>query len=273
MAFKHILAYVDNDAECGARLRYAADLAALFEARLTGLYARRLLTVPSYAAVHIPAPVLADYEEVSEGMARDAQTAFEKMCGGEGVACEWRPLEGFVPDAIARAAQCTDLVILPQTSDDGADLNETYSTDSALLKAAAPVLIVPYAGRFQVPAEHVVIAWNNSRESGRAVREALPLLHKAQRITVLSIAPPEREELLGADLGAYLSHHDLQVELKQIPPGDCSTADALLSCIADNAGDLLVMGGYGRSRLLETVLGGTTREILAHMTVPVFMTH
>ncbi|MDH3713211.1 MAG: universal stress protein [Gammaproteobacteria bacterium] len=273
MAFKHILAYVDNDAECSARLQYAVDFAALFDARLTGLYARRLLTVPSYAAVHIPAPVLADYEEVSERMARDAKAAFEQLAGGEGIACEWRLLEGFVPDAIARAAQCTDLVVLPQTADNEADLNETYSTDSVLLKAAAPVLVIPYAGRFQVPAEHVVIAWNNSREAGRAVREALPLLHKSQRITVLSIAEPEREELLGADLGAYLAHHDLQVELKQIPAGDCSTADALLSCIADNTGDLLVMGGYGRSRLLETVLGGTTREILAHMTVPVLMSH
>ena len=273
MAFKHILAYVDSDAECAARLRYAADLAALFDARLTGLYARRMLTVPSYAAVHIPAPVLADYQAISDGMAHAAKAAFEQVTRGEGLSSEWRWLEGFVPDAIARVAQCTDLVVLPQTGDNDADLNETYSIDTALLKAAAPVLVMPYAGHFEVPAEHIVIAWNNSREAGRAVREALPLLHKAKKITVLSIIQPDSAELIGADLGAYLSHHNLQVELKQIPAGEISTSDALLSCVADTAGDMLVMGAYGRSRLMETVLGGATRGILAHMTVPVFMSH
>jgi len=227
MAFKHILAYVDNDAECRARLRYAAELAALFEARLTGLYSRRLLTIPSYAAVHIPAPVLSDYEEISDSMAVDARAAFEKLTSGESVASDWRLLEGFLPDAIARAAQCADLVILPQTGDNEADLNETYSADSALLKAAAPVLVVPYAGKFEVPAQHAVIAWNNSRESGRAVREALPLLHKAKSMTVLSVVDPDRDELVGADVGAYLAHHGLQVELKQIPGHDIGTADVV----------------------------------------------
>ena len=273
MAFKHILVYLDNDAECSARMSYAVDLALSFDARLAGMYARRMLTVPSYAAVHIPAPVLADYEAISDGLASDAKAAFEQLTGREGLSSEWRLLDGFVPDAIARAAHCTDLVVLPQTGDNEADLNETYSTDSSLLRAAAPVLIVPYAGHFTVPAAHVVIAWNNSREAGRAVREALPLLHKASKITVLSITEPDREELTGADLGAYLAHHNLQVELKQIPAGEVSTSDALLSSVADNAGDLLVMGGYGRSRLMETVLGGATRGILAHMTVPVLMSH
>lgn len=273
MAFKHMLAYVDNDAECAARLRYAVEFASLFDARLTGLYARRMLTVPSYAAVHIPAPVLADYESISDGMVSDARAAFDKATGDAGLSSEWRQLEGFVPDAIARAAQCTDLVVLPQTGDNEADLNETYSTDSALLRAAAPVLVVPYVGKFRPPAAHVVVAWNNSREAGRAVREALPLLHKAERITILSVSTHGQEELIGADLGAYLAHHNLEVELKQIPAGDIDTADALLSSVADDAADMLVMGAYGRSRLLETVLGGATRDILAHMTVPVFMSH
>ncbi len=90
---------------------------------------------------------------------------------------------------------------------------------------------------------------------------------------MLSINAPDRGEFVGADLGAYLAHHNLDVEVKQMPAGDCSPADALLSYIADEAGDLIVMGGYGRLRILETVLGGTTREILAHMTAPTFMAH
>lgn len=273
MAFKHILVYVDNDAECAERLRYTAELAALFDARMVGLYARRLLTMPSYAAVHIPAPVLADYDEVSEGLAGEAQALFEQAARAGNVSGEWSPLTGYLPDAIARATCCSDLLVLPQTAGNQADLNETHSTDSTLLKAAAPVLIVPYAGRFQLPAKHVIVAWNNSREAGRAVRGALPLLHRAQRITVLSITGPGQEEIIGADLGAYLAHHNLNVVVKQVPAGDCSASDALLSFVADEGGDLIVMGGYGRSRFMETVLGGTTREILEHMTAPVFMAH
>ena len=77
----------------------------------------------------------------------------------------------------------------------------------------------------------------------------------------------------GADIGLHLARHGVKVEVQRIEGRDIDVANALLSHLADQSADLLVMGAYGHSRLREFVLGGTTRTILAEMTVPMLMSH
>jgi nucleotide-binding universal stress UspA family protein len=74
-------------------------------------------------------------------------------------------------------------------------------------------------------------------------------------------------------MGEHLARHGLNVEIKRLVSPDVDIADTILSYAADAAADLIVMGGYGHSRLREFVLGGTTRGILATMTVPTVMSH
>jgi nucleotide-binding universal stress UspA family protein len=121
------------------------------------------------------------------------------------------------------------------------------------------------------------VAGDAAREAARAVNDALPLLRRAQNVGVVSVNPRPwpfaHGEEPGADIGLHLARHGVKVEVQRIEARDVDVPNALLSHLADQSADLLVMGAYGHSRLREFVLGGTTRTILAEMTVPTLMSH
>ena len=77
----------------------------------------------------------------------------------------------------------------------------------------------------------------------------------------------------GADIGLHLARHGIKIDVERVEARDLDTANAILSHLASEGADLLVMGAYGHSRMREFVLGGVTRTILAEMTVPVLMSH
>jgi nucleotide-binding universal stress UspA family protein len=137
------------------------------------------------------------------------------------------------------------------------------------------VLVVPRYGTFDTVGERVLVAWNGSREATRAVHDALPILKLATKVTVLSI-DPERDtgdRIPSADIALHLARHGVAAEGTSTVGLDISVGDLLLSRAADLGADLIVMGAYGHSRMRELVLGGATRHILQHMTVPVLMSH
>jgi nucleotide-binding universal stress UspA family protein len=123
----------------------------------------------------------------------------------------------------------------------------------------------------------VVVAWDASREAARAVSDALPILEKASSVTVVTVNPRERDyghgDVPGADIAVYLARHGVKVDVQRIDARDIDVGNMLLSHVANDSADLLVMGAYGHSRLREVVLGGATRTILGEMTVPVLMSH
>ncbi len=122
-----------------------------------------------------------------------------------------------------------------------------------------------------------MVAWNASREAARAVRDAMPLLEQSQSVDLVTFRPKSSQgahgELPGADIALHLTRHGINVDVQQLGGTDIDVGNALLSHVADRGSDLLVMGGYGHSRLREFVLGGATRTILSSMTVPVLMAH
>jgi nucleotide-binding universal stress UspA family protein len=101
------------------------------------------------------------------------------------------------------------------------------------------------------------------------------LLAKAGTAEVVTVTDGSREEdeIPGIDLAQHLARHGIKIELKRLVRGDIDVADVILSHAADSAADLIVMGGYGHSRLREFVLGGATRGLLKSMTAPTFMSH
>ena len=121
----------------------------------------------------------------------------------------------------------------------------------------------------------MLAAWDGSAPAARALGDALPLLRRAERVA-LAVVDPERlggrvGEQPGADMAAHLARHGVRVEVQAVPSGGLATADVLLDLAADTGADLLVMGGYGHSRLRELAFGGTTRDVLGRMTVPVLL--
>jgi len=139
------------------------------------------------------------------------------------------------------------------------------------------VLVVPYAGTFSAPGQRVLVAWNASPQATRAVNDALPLLARAAKVTILAINPAGGSrghgEVPGADIALHLARHGVRAEATHVYADDIEVGDVILSRAADFSADLIVMGAYGHARLREIVLGGATRSLFEHMTAPVFMSH
>ena len=149
-------------------------------------------------------------------------------------------------------------------------------TEAVLFESGRPVLAVPYIGPDEAKIRNVIVAWDGRREASRAANEALPLLSKAETVSVVVVgdsAPSARTGEPGADLALHLTRHGVNVSVKRISDAGIDVTNALLSHAADSEADLIVMGGYGHSRLREFVLGGATRGILGSMTLPVLMAH
>jgi nucleotide-binding universal stress UspA family protein len=134
---------------------------------------------------------------------------------------------------------------------------------------------VPYIQKTGLKLGTVVVCWDGSRSAARAAADAMPFLTRADAIEVLIVAGErgKGDEIPGADVGHHLARHGLKVDVKRIVATDSDVANTILSYVADASADLIVMGGYGHSRLREFILGGVTRGILEAMTVPTLMSH
>jgi len=140
------------------------------------------------------------------------------------------------------------------------------------------VLVVPYAGEFADLGRHVLVAWSGSREAARALHDAQFLLAGAATVTVMEIDPPApgvaAPAASAAQVAAALSRRGIAAKPEsETTSGEIDVEDLLLSRASDLGADLLVMGAYGHSRLREFVLGGVSRGIFRHMTLPVLMAH
>jgi nucleotide-binding universal stress UspA family protein len=248
---------------------------------------------------------VAEWLSTLERIGGEAEAAFDKRMTEEGLESEWRVMHGNPTEALMACARHGDLTVIGQANPD----EPTYDSsmpDQLVLGAGGPVLVVPYVGHFEAIGRRVMVAWNGEREAARAVRDAMPILEQAETVNVYSVDPADEGRLAGADICAHLARHGVKAEASRIvlgpeaeavssglqtvggfgfqepgpwtrtrrpPVGKPDAGNALLSAAADVGVDLLVMGAYGQSRLRELALGGTTREILRTMTVPVLMSN
>jgi nucleotide-binding universal stress UspA family protein len=279
MTFKNIVVHVDTSAQCKQRLDVASNLARSFGAHLSGVYAiPPALTAMMMTAEYFPAELVAEQEERERERAKEAKAIFDKYMADAGIAAEWRQREGALARVVAMNARYADIAVLSQ-----ADASSEYAGEAmelpadVALTAGRPVLVIPYIGAWKTLGSHVLVGWNASRESTRAVNDALPLLQRAKKVTVLAINPERgvdaHGEVPGADIALHLARHGVKAEASQTVAGDIDVGDVILSRASDLGADLIVIGAYGHSRVREIVLGGVTRHLLQHMTVPILMSH
>ncbi|GEO81398.1 universal stress protein [Pararhodospirillum oryzae] len=278
MSFKDILVHIDKSGHCPARLDLAARLAADHGAHLTGLGLRIVPHVPRFILTQLGPEVAEAQRRLAEETARAERAAFEAVAARHALSHEWREAEGDVLEAFCLHARYTDCLVVGQDDpDDDAMDGEHGLTEHLVLDAGRPVLVVPYAGTFPTLGHTVLVAWNGSREASRAINDALPLLRRAQRVVVVVINPRGGRlghgDIPGADISLHLARHGINSEAHSLHAEDMEVGAMLLSRATDLGADLMVMGAYGRSRLRELVLGGATRHILRHMTIPVLMSH
>ncbi len=255
---------------------FAVDVARSLDAHVAGLILTYEPFVP--AAEFVVPPELIDVQrDENERLATAALSRFNELARRNAVSAEHRNLEvsaSVAHDTFARIARRFDLSVVSQPR------AETQGTDEMFLEAALfgsgrPLLVVPYIQQAGLKLDRVLVCWDGSRTAARATADALPLLARAKSTEVITVADgsASTEEIPGIDFAQHLARHGIKIELKRLVRGDIDVADVILSHVADTAADLIVMGGYGHSRLREFVLGGVTRKLLKSMTAPTLMSH
>ncbi len=254
MPINDIIVHIDGSKNSEARISTAVDLVSGTDAHLTGVYVEPSIYLPAMVAAQIGPEVMEVRRKVVAEAASKAEAGFLKSVKAAGIKGEWRFAEGAIDEIITLHARYADLAIIGQTDPDGIAAADSLDMPGhVVLYSGRPVIVVPFIGKFRNIAKNVLIAWNGSREAARAVNDALPLLQKAKTVTVLALNPQKgvgrHGDMPGADISHHLARHGVKVEAAQSFADDIEAGDMLLSRAADIGADLIVMGGYGRSRL------------------------
>lgn len=302
MGYKTILVHVDEAPHAPARVLMAAELALQHGAHVIGV---ALTGVSRFLyqneMVDDEDPNLALHLGVLRERARNALADFAPQLRALGVhSFEERVLDDEPGAGLALVARHADLAIVGQAVPDQRGTGPASFPAEVLTESGCPVLVVPYTARPRgsisvttagvaspgapAPGRHILVAWNASKEAARAAREALPLLARAEKVTLAivdaDLRPASFGDAPGADVLAWLARHGItaEVAMRQTPrqgllkrPGD--VGETLLMLAGEMGCDLVVLGAYGHSRFRETLLGGVTRTVLETMTVPVLMAH
>lgn len=265
MTFKSLLVHADADPVHAARLHCAADLADAFGATVLGLGAEALAPLGVSAGGGAPASEAAWIEAQRAQIEGDlviAEALFRQAMNDRPQ--EWRRSLSEPTETMAAIARAADLIVAGG-GDQSAKLDPSRAVDTGrlILTAGRPVLLCP-RGADRLSPRSVLVAWKDTRESRRALADALPFLQRAQEIVVLEVCAEHDKPyaaVRGADLIAALGRHGVTAQ-SRVAPRRGSTSDTLLEHADAMGAALIVAGGYGHSRLGEWVFGGVTRTLL-----------
>jgi len=256
---------------------FAISIAEAFGAHLLGVAFAYEPVIPGSVMGGIPPEFLETQRAESEKSARSAIARFEQAAKRAGISFETRVLSASVSgasDLLGRIGRRFDIVVLGQPTRDK-PMPEEVIDEGVLFECGRPVIFVPFIQKAGLKLDRVMLCWDGGRTATRAIADSMPFLEKAKQVEVVVVGskPPKSDEISGADIGQHLARHGLKVDVKRITSPDIDVPSTILSYAADSSTDLIVMGGYGHSRLREFVLGGATRGLLESMTVPVLMSH
>ena len=278
MAIKDIVCLLDIETDLTtAPVQIASELATQLDAHLTGVSPLIEPIVPALMVQPVPDQFISDARNRAEEKAHSSLQRFSDYASRCGVAFETRLMDvtpGGLDTFVNHTRMC-DLIVIGQDNPDRPEPLRSDLIEAALFDSGRPILVVPYVGIEAFAAKRVMVAWDGSKTAARAIHAAMPILELADEVQVVMV---EAKKLHlpgdpGADLAVYLSRHGIKVAVEKIPAPASGVADALLNHISDNQIDLVIMGGYGHSRVREFILGGATRGMLNAMTVPCIMAH
>jgi len=279
MTYKTILVHVDETQSSLKRTQLAHTIASQFDAHLTGIALTgisRYIFESTDLGVGDPNIMLhlsALRERAEKAIERFKQTCHELgVCTSENVIANDEANGG-----LGLRARYADLIIIGQSNrNEPSPSVMSDFPEFMIVNSGRPVLIVPHTTTVTSIAERSVVAWDGSRESARALTDAIPLLKLSKLVQVLIINPNQDEathgDEPGADIALFLARHNIKVEITTRYSSH-DKGSAILSACKELGADLLVMGGYGHSRFREMIMGGATRTILESMEIPVLMSH
>jgi nucleotide-binding universal stress UspA family protein len=281
MAYKTILVHCNDLRRVERIVSAAAAMAERHQAHLIGLSVAPPVRVLPVGMPGAPDALVID--EHAQAYRRDnlaMRAAFEAAARARRLTFEWCEEDAgasTVVEVVVRYASGADLTVASQRDPGWPESDSLDVAVQVAVEAGRPILIIPNEGVHARIGTTVLVAWNGRREATRAAFEALPLLQRAKEVKVLTLGPEAESEaardLAAAHLCAGLARHGVSCQLIDGPSSSGSVGATLMSRATEHRADLLVMGCYGHSRLSEFLLGGATRHVLTHMTIPVLMSH
>ena len=279
MSYKTILVHLDKKSIAEHRVRIATNLAIAEDACLIGVAMIGISTL-TFQQAHIDEkdPVLASHLKFLHDRAarfvREFETEVKRM---DAPSYEGRIVDGEANQGISLLGRVVDLIVIGRTNlEEKSPIVAPDFPEYVMMNSGRPVLIIPPGYEKDTVGNRVMICWNASRESIRAVADAIPILKRAELVQVVMYnvdnEPDVNAELAGSDIALYLARHGINVEV--LPPQkNKHIGTALLELGKQQSTDLLVMGGYGHTRFREFLLGGVTRTVLGESDIPVLMSH
>ena len=273
---KDVMVRLDGTAADEVRLAAANDIADLFQSQVIGLF---LNVLPVVIAAEDGIGAIRAAELLQK--AREAGDSIEARLT-QRLARLQKPMElrrfdilnDAAGDVAAREARAADTFVALRPN--GASQEPEYLVESVLFGSGRHILLVPNRKPTKAMFDRILVAWNGTRESARALAEALPYLHKAQQTTVVVVddePPTEAQAMLGKDAVNHLKHHGIKAALHYARLRNHDVGATLIAEARRLKADLIVMGGYGHSRLREWLLGGATYELLHKAPVPLLIAH
>ena len=263
-----LMVHVDVDRDCEQRVELAIALAERFQAALIGVAGCALW--PAFMAGDVGLTKSNEYD-FQQIVARFEQRGKKFRAQGRCLnLIEWRSMLETPGELLLREARAADLLIIGRGHSAGG-----HDPGMILLRAGRPILLVPDAAA-PLALRRVVVAWKDTRECRRAVRDALPLLQEAKEVLLVEIGEHESRSQAKktlADVGEYLVRHKVIVAEEVWRQPRASVAAELFQFVEEEKADLIVAGGYGHSRLGEWIFGGVTRELLAASPVCCMLSH
>ncbi len=272
MSYKTILVQLNDHRRTEQLLESTCFLAEKFASHVIGLHLRTGNSASPSANPGMAGMTFAAGPEETD----DIAAAFAKMTDNRPFTAQWVTVErlGFdIAEPVIRHARYADLIVAGQPDPDWPFSPMLDFPERLVLETGRPVLVIPYAGRYPEIGRNSVIAWKPTRESARAVFDALPLLKSSTSVQILEVNEGAARTAADTMIAAALAAHGIKTTQRTSGVSGISAGDEILSRLADASADLLVMGAYGHSRMREVVFGGVTRHIARHMTAPTLWSH
>ena len=224
-----------------------------------------------------------EFDREREGKQQLARQRFDEMLEERNIeyrevalpaelpSASWEVVSGMASEVVAMRGAAYDMVVVGRPASDRTSLAE-LAAEAALFRTGRPVMIAPPEAP-QAIGEAVVIGWNRSASSARAVSAALPFLERARSVTIVTVTTGAKQGPSPEEIAKYLTWHEIHAEVVEIPPDHRLVGEVLLEEAERINADLVVMGAYSHSRLRELILGGVTRHVLQNADLPILMAH
>lgn len=284
MSYKTILVLLNGTNRTQQLLDASTAMARQFDAHVIGLYVLPAAQVYSDVGMLATPMLFEGYRELFKSKLEEVRKKFEARVKQDGLKAEWRAIDSNYPDIAESAiahSHGAELVITSQI-DRGLDGDiERDLVVRLIMESGRPVLIIPKQGHFAPRgkgiAEKAIVGINGTKESSRAMFDALPLLRLVKETRLVWVDPYKQSrkagEIPGAEEATVLSRHGIKAVAEPMMTDGRNAGEALLMRANDLGADLLVMGAYAHSRMREFVFGGATSYVLENMKIPVLMSH